>query len=832
MENANKPMKRHKGLWHKRFRIVLTALAFGLLLAGTDEAATTGELMQRPGTEGCISENGTGGTCIDGNSLLGAGWLAVSPDGKYVYLASFNSSAVATFVRDTNTGLIVQLNGIAGCVSETGDGITCAQGRALSVAASVAISPDGKHLYVASRDSNAVAVFSRNTTTGELTQLSGAAGCVAENGDGITCADGTGLHAAISLSVSPDGKNVYVASEESDAVVVFSRNTTTGALTQLSGTAGCVSETGTGGLCIDGNGLLGARSVEVSPDNRHVYVASQYNHAVTVFSRDTTTGALTQLSGIAGCIAETGNGITCADGRGLITPTYLEVSPDGRHVYVASYDSNGVAIFSRNANTGALNQLSGSAGCIAEAGDGITCADGTGLRGAFTLRVSPDGKNVYVASDSAPHRMTDAVAVFSRNTTTGALTQLSGTAGCVSETGTGGLCIDGNGLLGAVAVALSPDGQDVYVASYISNAVTIFSRDVSFGSQLQFDVNGDGRADYLNFDMFGDGELWVSLSTDSGFTPPEMWLQHGASTPDQIQYVDVNGDGKADALYFDTFRSNGIWVSLSTGSGFMPPEMWLQHGASTPDQIQYVDVNGDGKADALYFDTFRSNGIWVSLSTGSGFMPPEMWLQHGASTPDQIQYVDVNGDGKADALYFDTFRSNGIWVSLSTGNGFMPPEMWLQHGASTPDQIQYVDVNGDGKADALYFDTFRSNGIWVSLSTGSGFMPPEIWLQHGASTPDQIQYVDVNGDGKADALYFDTFRSNGIWVSLSTGSGFTPPEMWLQHGASTPDQIQYVDVNGDGKADALYLDKLRSRSVWVSISTGSGFTAPFQWSVD
>jgi N-acetylglucosamine kinase-like BadF-type ATPase len=116
-----------------------------------------------------------------------------------------------------------------------------------------------------------------------------------------------------------------------------------------------------------------------------------------------------------------------------------------------------------------------------------------------------------------------------------------------------------------------------------------------------------------------------------------------------------------------------------------------------------------------------------------------------------------------------------VWVSLSTGSGFTPPEMWLQHGPSTPDQIQYVDVNGDGKADALYFDTSRSNGVWVSLSTGSGFTPPEMWLQHGPSTPNQIQYVDVNGDGKADALYFDTSRSNGVWVSLSTGSSFTLP---------------------------------------------------------
>lgn len=348
--------------------------------------------------------------------------------------------------------------------------------------------------------------------------------------------------------------------------------------------------------------------------------------------------------------------------------------------------------------------------------------------------------------------------------------------------------------------------------------------------QVQFeDVNGDGRADYLSFDLWREAELWVGSSNQSDFGTPQNWLQHGESTPDQIQYADVNGDGKADALYFDTSRSRGVWVSVSTGIGFTPAEMWLQHGESLPDQIKYVDVNGDRKADALYFDTLRSKGVWVSLSTGSGFTAPEMWVQYGESTTNQLQYADIDGNGKADALYFDAGRSNCVFVSLSTGHSFSSTRSWLCHGPSTSDQIQYADVNGDGKADVLYFDTLRSRGVWVSLSTTDGFTPPELWLQHGESTTDQIQYADVNGDKKADALYFDTSRSRGVWVSLSIGSGFMLPQMWLQHGESSPDQIQYVDVNGDGKADAIYFDVLRSREVWVSLSNGSGFIEPVPW---
>ena len=56
------------------------------------------------------------------------------------------------------------------------------------------------------------------------------------------------------MAVSPDGKSVYVASFNSNAVARLNRNTTTGALTQPAGTAGCISEDGSG-PCADGHGL-------------------------------------------------------------------------------------------------------------------------------------------------------------------------------------------------------------------------------------------------------------------------------------------------------------------------------------------------------------------------------------------------------------------------------------------------------------------------------------------------------------------------------------------------------------------------------------------------
>ncbi len=104
-------------------------------------------------------------------------------------------------------------------------------------------------------------------------------------------------------AASPDGKSVYVASSASAAVVRLNRNTTAGAIGPAG--RGCrlhqqLRET----PCADGHGLDGANSVAVSPDRKSVYVVSYYGHAVARLNRNTTTGAIFQPAGTAGCISE------------------------------------------------------------------------------------------------------------------------------------------------------------------------------------------------------------------------------------------------------------------------------------------------------------------------------------------------------------------------------------------------------------------------------------------------------------------------------------------------------------------------------------------------
>jgi DNA-binding beta-propeller fold protein YncE len=436
-----------------------------LLVVTATALAMTGDLTEPAGTAGCVSDDGSG-PCANGHALVSPQSVAVSPDGKNVYVASGGQavgdrSALVRFNRNRTTGAISQPAGAAGCVSEDGSG-PCADGHGLAFAMSVAVSPDGKNVYVAS-EGGGVARFNRNSTTGAITQPAGSAGCVSDDGSG-PCADGHGLlFGAWSVAVSPDGKSVYAASQ-GGTVVRFNRNTTTGAITEPAGAAGCMSEPQMAG-CTVGHGLRGPFSVAVSPDSKSVYVASAGSDAVARLDRNTTTGAISQPVGAAGCISDTGAG-PCADGHGLDGPVSVAASQDGKSVFFVSNGDDAVGRLDRNTTTGAISQPPGFPGCISESGAG-GCRDGHGLDGPVGVAASPDGKSVYVASQTG-----SAVARLIRTTTRG-IAQPGGITGCVSETGAG-TCADGHGLDQPLSVAVSPANRSVYVASI--RAVVRFNR--------------------------------------------------------------------------------------------------------------------------------------------------------------------------------------------------------------------------------------------------------------------------------------------------------------------------------------------------------------------
>jgi DNA-binding beta-propeller fold protein YncE len=430
-----------------------------------------GSLAQLAGPSGCLVDRSKpSGGCgrvraLHGpGPLLGSHALAISPDGRNVYVASSRSNAIAVFSRNARTGRLTQRSGAAGCMAIRGAG-GCATAIGLAAPNSVAVSADGKNVYATSLASNAVVVFARNGSTGGLSQLGNGTGCIV-NAATSGCTTGRALDGPDIVAVSGDGKNVYVGAFAGSALAVFSRDPSTGALAQPADPTGCFVNTPTAG-CTTGLALGSPEGVAVSADGANVYVAAPGSNAVDIFSRNTSTGALTQATDDTGCIA--GGAVTgCSPGVQLSGADAVVVSPNDASVYVTSLVSDSVTAFSRT-SAGQLSQLSGTSACVINV-LAVGGSLGRELSGAEGLAVSPDGASVYAVAFTS-----GALDVFNRNAGSGAVTQKSRATGCLVRGAVPG-CTPGRALRGASSVAVSPDGKNVYSAAFNSNAVGIFKR--------------------------------------------------------------------------------------------------------------------------------------------------------------------------------------------------------------------------------------------------------------------------------------------------------------------------------------------------------------------
>lgn len=243
-----------------------------------------------------------------------------------------------------------------------------------------------------------------------------------------------------------------------------------GRLVQPRGPDGCVHRKAVN-RCAPGRFVTSPEDVVVSPDGRHVYVASFGNHAIAAFARDRRTGHLRQLRRTRGCVRHQPadpRSRVCTRARALAGPVALAVSPDGRNVYVAAAGSDALSVFARDRRTGALRQLAGAAGCFSQRPGG-GCASARALNEPTSVAVSPDGERVYVAG----RRFPSAVAIFTR-APDGTLTQAAGPAGCVSHRG-GSDCAVARALSSPEEVAVTPDGRHVLVAGMRSRAVAVLT---------------------------------------------------------------------------------------------------------------------------------------------------------------------------------------------------------------------------------------------------------------------------------------------------------------------------------------------------------------------
>ncbi|MCT2583942.1 FG-GAP-like repeat-containing protein [Actinophytocola gossypii] len=189
------------------------------------------------------------------------------------------------------------------------------------------------------------------------------------------------------------------------------------------------------------------------------------------------------------------------------------------------------------------------------------------------------------------------------------------------------------------------------------------------------DVDGDGRDDIVTFTRDALGDVYVARSTGSGFIASAKWHDFFGIAGESPGVADVNGDGRADIVTFTHGGDADVYVALSTGSGFGPSAKWHDSFATGRVTPRLGDVNGDGRADLVAFDGDPAE-VQVALSTGSGFGAPSTWHDFFAPTGEFPYVGDFDGDGRTDIVTFTHNAGADVYTALSTGSGFGPGTRW------------------------------------------------------------------------------------------------------------------------------------------------------------
>ena len=404
------------------------------------------------------------------------------------------------------------------------------------------------------------------------------------------------------------------------------------------------------------------------------------------------------------------------------------------------------------APAGGLKQLAGVDGCIS--GESLVpagCQSVRALQGVGDVVVSPDGKNVYASSTSL-----DAIVAFNRNTATGALTQKDSITGCITSNVTVAspphscnLIPTASALDGVTAIAISPDGENLYAVTN-TGIVTTLNRtgdgtlsfnEVSLccngsGAALSVTVSPDGASVYAVGPWFNGMVEWLTRVTAPGATHGD--LAHGAFyqgpgpaqqnlgnspsevkvTPDGKELLITTGAGTNAVLGWDRATSGALTPSATpsrcVSSSDLAGTCQARPGLLAPQSLALADngativvgsqqslttIRRDASSGTLTPDAGNCFGYPTSVFSGCAAMPGTSCCFTFFPARDVVSTPDGQN------VYLGTESSNpALWGFSRSGGGL----------ALEPPPLRCVSVTA---ADTC--ETFRQGNRIQTLSAAN-----------------------------------------------------------------------------------------------------------------
>jgi hypothetical protein len=359
--------------------------------------------------------------------------------------------------------------------------------------------------------------------------------------------------------------------------------------------------------------------------------------------------------------------------------------------------------------------------------------------------------------------------------------------------------------------------------SFIEGITVPFPSNIECGTELDF--NNDGIEDL----GFVQGQDFI-IEYGTGKVKEPFTAGPVSVLPAETGYTfncpsnpgDLNGDGIPDMLSSGSNGSAGVLVPFyGQGDGSFVAGTPTASAAGTNSWLILVDVNGDGKTDLI---TPQTNQVWYGNGNGT-FQSPITFVSGLANSIFDVQWADLNGDGKLDFAVEANVSENGIlqcgttYILLATGGGAFTQSSVSNCPNSRKlfftSAIALGDLNGDGYPDLVVGSDESEMGVFLNNGTGTFTYSVTLnvaGLLNGAPTP---VIADFNGDGildvgvsdgtdfailpnEGDAVFkqADYFGQTdyqfyiGNWHGQSAAAGL--PDIFIPNGSSTAQFLENI----------------------------------------
>ncbi|HMV30746.1 MAG: thiol-activated cytolysin family protein [Gemmatimonadales bacterium] len=326
---------------------------------------------------------------------------------------------------------------------------------------------------------------------------------------------------------------------------------------------------------------------------------------------------------------------------------------------------------------------------------------------------------------------------------------------------------------------------------------------------------------------------------------PAQTITTPVATPFETRLVDVNNDGKMDLVWnHRDVTNNQLAYSLGQANGTFAAAVVVSHPDTAPEgwgnyQFETGDLNGDGRADAVWSNRGTINKSYVALSTGSGwtFGPAQQRTEGGWGGYDLL-VMDTNGDHKDDLVFNETAATNRTYVNLSNGDGTFDmshPAYQVAPGGWTAYAVFKGDLNADGRVDLifntvgpntgnyLYTGRFNADGLTYSLAGAQGHYTGCCWQGYQRLTG------DFNGDGKTDMFWSSALNGGrALHGGLANGSGgwtYLNPYLAVPLESGGNFTALVGDIDGDGYSDIIW-NQLGATTNKIQIGRGKSDGRP------